>query len=122
MRLAASCSTLLGGAAQAPPADFASLADAGEALPQVVGQACRQAAEAYASAMRLQVRGLVSCLMLGLPGESPGTYLFLQRCLTVCVISIAAWACQPRFDTDPVRWIPCRPAVHVGRGRAAVDR
>ncbi|KAI7840808.1 hypothetical protein COHA_005454 [Chlorella ohadii] len=54
VRLAASCSTLLGGAAQPPPADFASLADATDALPQVAGQACRQAAEAYASAMRLQ--------------------------------------------------------------------
>ncbi|PRW44890.1 apoptotic chromatin condensation inducer in the nucleus-like isoform X1 [Chlorella sorokiniana] len=54
VRLAASCSTLLGGAAQLPPVDYASLADAGEALPQVAGHACRQAAEAYASAMRLQ--------------------------------------------------------------------
>lgn len=62
VRLAASCSTLLGGAAQPPTADFASLADATDALPQVAGQACRQAADAYASAMRLQVR-LLSVLL-----------------------------------------------------------
>lgn len=55
MRLAASISTLLGGTAAPPPADFASLADAGDALPQVVGEAGRAAGEAYVSAMRLQV-------------------------------------------------------------------
>lgn len=65
MRLAASCSTLLGGAAQPPPTDFASLADVTDALPLVAGQACRQAAEAYASAMRLQVRLLLVVLLLG---------------------------------------------------------
>ena len=79
MRLAASCSTLLGGAAQPPPADFASLADAGEALPQVVGQACRQAADAYASAMRLQVRGLVEASFRG--GTCHGSHALLFGCL-----------------------------------------
>lgn len=55
VRLAASVATMLGGTAAPDPVDFASLADARDALPGVVGQACRQAAEAYASAMRLQV-------------------------------------------------------------------
>ncbi len=55
MRLSGLCSTVLGGPAQPPPADFASLADASEALPRVAGELCRQTADAYASAMRLQV-------------------------------------------------------------------
>ncbi|PSC67518.1 hypothetical protein C2E20_8825 isoform B [Micractinium conductrix] len=54
VRVAASCATLLGGAAAPDPSDFASLAEAREGLPRVAGQACRAAADAYASAMRLQ--------------------------------------------------------------------
>lgn len=56
MRLAATVGSMLGGTASAPPADFASLAEAGEGLPRVAGEACHQAADAYASTMRLQVR------------------------------------------------------------------
>lgn len=56
VRLSAACGTLLGGPAQPPPVDFASLADAGEGLSQVAGEACKLAADAYSSAMRLQVR------------------------------------------------------------------
>lgn len=58
VRLAAAVTTLLGGTAAPPPADFASLADAEEALPRVAAEACRAAGDAYASAMRLQVGGL----------------------------------------------------------------
>ncbi|KAL4448648.1 hypothetical protein ABPG75_005867 [Micractinium tetrahymenae] len=54
VRLSGLCSTVLGGPAQPPPADFASLADAAEALPRVAGELCRQAADGYASVMRLQ--------------------------------------------------------------------
>ena len=62
VRLIASCSTLLGGSPVPVSADFASLADAREALPQLAGEACRLAAESYCSAMRLQV-----WLVLGVP-------------------------------------------------------
>lgn len=57
VRVASLCSTVLGGPAQPGPADFASCADAGDALPRLAGEVCRQAADAYASAMRLQVGG-----------------------------------------------------------------
>lgn len=77
VRLTASCSTLLGGSPVPVSADFASLADAREALPQVAGEACRLAAESYCSAMRLQVRSalgvpLCQLCLLGLLGPSPG--------------------------------------------------
>ena len=66
VRLTASCSTLLGGSPVPVSANFANLADAREALPQLAGAACRLAADSYCSAMRLQVRSVLDlppCLL-----------------------------------------------------------
>lgn len=64
VRLTASCSTLLGGGLEPVSADYANLADASEALPQLAGEACRLAADSYCSAMRLQVRACLGVLAL----------------------------------------------------------
>ena len=103
VRLTASCSTLLGGSPVPVSADYANLADASEALPQLAGAACRLAAESYCSAMRLQVRSV-----LGLP-----------PCLLLLFFCPEPAACQ--YLLPDLCGLSPLPAVDGGRGGAAVD-
>lgn len=118
VRLAASCSTLLGGAAQTPPADFASLADASEALPQVAGQVCRQAAEAYASAMRLQVRGRCASFIEAILRSSNAVVACDSPSARVPPATVRQLSCA---ELLPLSLPVCTAAVHDGRGCASVD-
>lgn len=59
MRVTLASTTLLGGAAAPSFADFVSPDDALEALPALAGRQAKAACDAYASAVRLQVRWAV---------------------------------------------------------------
>lgn len=118
MRLSGLCSTVLGGPAQPAPADFATLGDAAEALPRVAGELCRQTADAYASAMRLQVGA-------GMEAQGIGGRSWLACCnLKQRAVASPAHLLLHVHTSVPSALCLASPcsAVYDGRGRAAVDR